>query len=199
MRKLFVLLTIVCLYSCSNDSDSVQEKDKEYDLHSIMWTKEAGDGEEFIETVMPERVIMNTTQDIMSAVFKSSDYVEDSSCFTSDDPNAFMKFAEGIQNVSIPTDESLSEGYYSISGEIQAPYQEGEVIIPSKTVTKNTFEFHPNTKLIVNDTIITKKLTLSYRIICIERNTNQELIVNGKWTGKFYLGEKLKVTPEIIK
>ena len=78
---LLLLLPVFCLISCSNDNDEELIEKKSYELSSIQWTLREGDGEEFFEIKIPERIFQNTGDEIMWITVHSHGYIDETSLF----------------------------------------------------------------------------------------------------------------------
>lgn len=187
--KLFILSFTLLFVACSNDEDNISPEDKTYDLYSMEWRLEDGDGEEIIEKVFPDQEFSNTGSTTIFLEFSSKDEMEETSKFSSDDPNAFPTLINGIKEVPI-TDYPgiLSETYGFLVSSLTAPYQPDKATIEPSLVTTHGTDLHPNCKLTYKRTIRIKKIKASYRAYFIDKKGDTGYEVRGKWEGEFHGG-----------
>jgi len=188
--KSFVLafLAVSIISACSNDNDNEDfPEDKNYNLYSIEWRLEEGDGEEIIEKVLPDRKVINGGSTTVTMEFSSKDQMNETSYFYSNDTKAFPITLNGTVNVPVTDNISkLSESYGHLLSSIRVPYQSEKFIIEPTTIITHSLELPPNCEGIYKSKINIKKIKASYCAHFVDEDGITTYEAKGKWIGEFY-------------
>lgn len=189
-RSLFAFLSVFCLMSCSNDNDEKTIDRENYELSSVLWAFQEGDGEEYFEIETPELVYKNPGNITKEVVINPQKDLEETSEFIIDESVSPILPEEGI-SITIPSkDLSLKTDYRYLAGGTKAPFQNGKTILsPTSTVT-NTFSLAPSCEMRYKSTFIMKKITATYRANFVSKDGTDSYEKEGKWIGIFIFGEK---------
>lgn len=198
--SLFLLLSVFCLFACSKDNDEELIEEKQYEFSSIMWALQEGDGEEFFEIKIPERIFQNTGDEIMWITVHSHGYIDETSLFHIEDKVLADLSEDDSTIISIPDmTEILSSNFKYLVGGRQAPFQTKEsVLTPNRTIEDRT-SLAPHCELHYYTTIKIKKIIATYKALLTEKGGTSSYEAEGKWEGQFFAGSTEHYTINEIK
>lgn len=197
--SLFLLLSVFCLLSCSNNNDEEIIEKKDYELSSIKWILREGDGEEFFEVETPELIFQNTGNTTKDVVLNSRDGIEETSQFNIDE-SILPYLPEEETTFSIPETFQLSSSVHNyLLGGRTAPFQNEKAILPPNLTIEDTISLAPSCELRSKSIFKMKKITATYCVSFVEKDGTDRYEKEGKWVGVFIIGENCETVIVEIK
>lgn len=205
LTNLFGILSIsICLLCCMSCSDPVEDEipqEKHYELSSIRWKLEEGDGQEIVEKEVPEQVFRNEGNTPMPLCLYPLEGIDDMSCFYSDNEEEFAALTQQGIEVILPREiELLSTTEYKYMGSgIKAPFQLKEVALAAATTLKDSTDVAPHCELRYKATVSQKRITATYYARFVDESSFDSYELKGKWVGLFFNGIHTETTLDEIK
>ena len=176
------VFSLFALIACEKE-ESVPEP--QYQLVDIVYSLEDGDGLQEETEDLATRVIRNDTGSELTYTPVCEIDKKDESTFKSDDPNAFL--ITGTDSVSVLTPTLIVDGeIYTMKTNIYS--DELQYTKPSVSTLSIT-TVPVNTKLTVEQQLIWKFLTVTYKVTFKDKLTGNQKSAKGKWTGKVCGGD----------
>lgn len=198
---LFISICTFCCVACDDHVDSEIPEVKHFELNSIAWKLEEGDGQEIVEKKVPEQIFRNEGNAKMPITIEALKGIDETSCFYSDNAEEFTTLTQEAIEVIIPREVELlsTTDYKYMATGISAPFQLKEVSLPAVTSIKDSTDLSPNSELRYKAIVYQKKITATYYARFVDKNTKESYNIKGKWIGLFFNGITSETTIDDIK
>lgn len=208
-HKLFkfsiLFLFILGITSCSDDDDNYnKENDREYELSSIMWKMDSGDGIDTIQEKLVGESILNPSTVTSEVILEPLKNVKETSHFiyrTTEDAEFFNRWIADTMLVSIPIHPSvLSNDYGLLLSTKKAPLVEDLVVLePSKRDTE-ILQLSPNAMINWEAEIKIQKIRATFCLVFTSKDNDKiKRAIEGNWDGEFIVSHESNVTISGIK
>lgn len=189
---LSLLLLSTCIFgwmACNNENEDLTKNKKNYTFSSILWKLDEGDGIETIAQEIPEEIFRNKGNEAKQICVSPLKSINETSIFQFENTEDFNKWVGEDLWVYVPFYfEGLSSKYSDCMSTKRAPLFAGkEFKLPSASKMKDCAKLPPNLQLSYKATIYLKKITATCLIRFVEeKNKNNYIEIEGKWTGIFF-------------
>lgn len=180
MKKMLFGLAALALLSCEKTEYSPNPEKDVYELKTISYTMEAGDGVETFVRPLHSLSYTNHTSLTQKVIVDPLAGVMESSQFFSGDEKAFQLVDPSITPIAVPA--QFSDGV-AILGEPKWLYSNVLVELPPVVNFRDTLEVPPNTNLTVTMSVYLNEYNLSYTATFEGKPSGASAEIRGKWKG----------------
>ncbi len=189
-RLFFAGAGALALVACRSDGKEEIPAEKRYELISIGWTLEEGDGQETVERPMPETIYQNGGRAAMPLSIDPMNGVRETSNFLyNPEADALIGALEEETIVFVPSwVEGLSSAEYRyMASGVEAPFRlQTAYVAPTREARRN-IDLEPGLELRYNVTVRMKRIKATYCARFREKTGSGEIReVKGKWEGELY-------------
>lgn len=188
-RSFLLIFSLIIFSSCNKKDDETIPVANEgpYELASIEWSLQEGDGQEIVAVKLPEQHFENQGNDPLPVVVRPLEELQGTSQFFMNDSALITDLTDANVMVNAPDlVEILSDSYGYVVGGQLVPFRPGESSFDFSTSIKDSTTLAPGTQISYQMTIYLKKITATYFARFDQGGAYTPKEMKGKWTGVFY-------------